>query len=111
LVGLAPDVVLANAPPSIMALLQVTRTVPIVFAAVTDPIGLGIVQNLARPGGNATGFLSAEFGFGAKWLEILKEIAPKVRRVAILTNPSNCSSPGRPPLRGRALFSGYSLAA
>src|SRR5262245_14444920 len=66
LVGLAPDVVLAMAPPSVIALLKVTRSVPIVFAAVTDPVGLGIVQSLARSGGNATGFLSAEFGFGAK---------------------------------------------
>ena len=70
LVALAPDVVLAVATPSVMALRKVTRTVPIVFAAVTDPVGLGIVQNLARPGGNATGFLTAEFGFGAKWLEL-----------------------------------------
>ena len=65
LVVLAPDVLLAVAPASVMALRKVTRTVPIVFAAVTDPVGLGIVQTLARPGGNVTGFLSAEFGFGS----------------------------------------------
>ena len=92
LVGFAPDVVLAMAPPSVMALLKVSRTVPIVFAAVTDPIGLGIVQDLAHPGGNATGFLTAEFGFGAKLLEPLKEIAPSVRRVIVLTDLDNPSA-------------------
>jgi putative ABC transport system substrate-binding protein len=92
LVGLAPDVVLAVATPSVMALLKVTRTVPIVFAAVTDPVGLGIVQNLSRPGGNVTGFLSAEFGFGAKLLELLKEIAPGIRRVIVLTGLDNPSA-------------------
>jgi putative ABC transport system substrate-binding protein len=92
LVGLAPDVVWAIATPSVMALRRVTRTVPIVFVAVTDPVGLGIVQNLARPGGSATGFLSAEFGFGAKLLELLKEIAPGVRRVIILTDLDNPSA-------------------
>src|SRR5215475_6974758 len=92
LVELAPDVILANAPPSAMALLKATSTIPIVFAAVTDPVGLGIVQSLARPGGNATGFLTAEFGFGAKLLEILKEIAPGVRRVAVLREANNPSA-------------------
>jgi putative ABC transport system substrate-binding protein len=92
LIGLAPDVVLAMAPPSVMALIKVNRTVPIVFAAVTDPVGLGIVQSLASPGGNATGFLSAEFGFSAKLLELLKEIAPGVRRVGVLTDLDNTSS-------------------
>jgi putative ABC transport system substrate-binding protein len=92
LVGLTPDVVLAGGPPSVMALQKVSRTVPIVFAAVTDPVGLGIVQDLARPGGNATGFLTAEFGFGAKLLELLKEIAPNIRRVVIITNRDNPSA-------------------
>ena len=95
LMALAPDVVLANAPPSVMALTRVSRTVPIVFAAVTDPVGLGIVQSLAHPGGHATGFLSAEFGFGAKWLELLKEVAPDVRRVGIVTDSSNRSGPAQ----------------
>jgi putative tryptophan/tyrosine transport system substrate-binding protein len=89
LVGLAPDVVLAVAPPAVMAMLKVTRTIPIVFAAVTDPVGLGFVQNLAHPGGNATGFFTSDFGFGAKWLELLKEIAPNVRRVAVITDSDN----------------------
>jgi putative ABC transport system substrate-binding protein len=91
LIALAPEVILANAPPSVMALQQATRTVPIVFVNMTDPVGMGIVQSLARPGGNATGFTMAEFGLSAKWLEVLKEIAPGVRRVAVLrelTNPS-----------------------
>jgi putative ABC transport system substrate-binding protein len=87
--GLAPDVVLAIAPPGVMAMLKVTRTTPIIFAAVTDPVGLGIVQSLAHPGRNATGFLTSEFGFSAKWLELLKEIAPNVRRVAVVIDPDN----------------------
>jgi putative tryptophan/tyrosine transport system substrate-binding protein len=89
LASLAPDVVLAVAPPAVMALLSVTRTIPIVFTAVTDPVGSGFVQKLSHPGGNATGFLTSEFGFGAKWLELLKEIAPNVRRVAVITDPDN----------------------
>jgi putative ABC transport system substrate-binding protein len=92
LIGLAPDVVLATPTPSVIELLKVTRTIPIVFAAVTDPAGFGIVQSLARPGGNATGFLSAEFGFGTKWLELLKEIAPGVRKVGILSALANPSA-------------------
>ena len=94
LVRLAPDIILAMAPPSVMAVRKVSRNIPIVFAGVTDPVGLGIVQNLARPGGNATGFLSAEFGFGAKWLELLKEVTPGIRRVIVLTELDN---PGAAP--------------
>jgi putative ABC transport system substrate-binding protein len=92
LVGLAPDVILAMAPPSVIAIQKITRTIPIVFAAVTDPVGLGLVRSLARPGGNATGFLSAEFGFGAKLLELLKEIAPGVRKVIVATDLDNRSA-------------------
>jgi putative ABC transport system substrate-binding protein len=92
LVDLTPDVVLAMAPPSVFALRKFSRTVPVVFAAVTDPVGLGIVQDLAHPGGNATGFLTAEFGFGAKWLELLKEISPNIRRVLVVTDLDNASS-------------------
>src|SRR5262249_28057998 len=83
LVALGPDLIVANAPPSVLAVQQASRTVPIVFAAVTDPVAMGIVESLARPGGNATGFMSAEFGMSAKWLELLKEIAPGVKRVAV----------------------------
>jgi putative ABC transport system substrate-binding protein len=92
LVDLSPEIIVANAPPSIEALLPVNSTIPMVFAAVTDPVGLGIVQSLAHPGGNATGFLTAEFGFGAKWLELLTEIAPGVRRVVIITEQNNPSA-------------------
>src|SRR5262245_43786099 len=89
LLELKPEVVLASSPPSLVALQRITRSVPIVFTAVTDPVGLGVVQDLARPGANTTGFYVAEFGFGAKWLELLKEIAPRVRRVIVLTDPDN----------------------
>jgi putative ABC transport system substrate-binding protein len=92
LVAWGPDVIVANAPQSVAALQEVSRSIPIVFAAVTDPVGLGIVQTLARPGGNATGFMPAEFSMSAKWLELLKEIAPSVRRVAILRELSNPSA-------------------
>jgi putative ABC transport system substrate-binding protein len=84
LLALAPDVILASGTPAIQALQQATRTVPIVFAVVGDPVGMGLVASLARPGGNITGFTPMEFGFGAKWLELLKEIAPRVTRVAVL---------------------------
>jgi putative ABC transport system substrate-binding protein len=84
LLALAPDVILASATPSVQALQQATRTVPIVFANVGDPVGMGWVESLARPGGNTTGFTNWEYGFGAKWLELLKEIAPRLTRVAVL---------------------------
>jgi putative ABC transport system substrate-binding protein len=89
LVVLAPDIIVANANPTVEALLQTTRDIPIVFMAVTDPVAAGVVQSLARPGGNATGFTSAEFSMSAKWLELLKEIAPGVTRAAILQDPGN----------------------
>jgi putative ABC transport system substrate-binding protein len=87
LVALAPDVILANANPSVWALQQVTRTMPIVFVASTEPVGSGLVESMARPGRNATGFASAEFGTSAKWLEMLKEVAPRVMRAAVLQDP------------------------
>jgi putative ABC transport system substrate-binding protein len=87
LVALAPDVILANANPSVWALQRVTRTLPIVFVAATEPVGSGLVESMARPGGNATGFASAEFGTSAKWLELLKDIAPGVTRAAVLQDP------------------------
>ena len=92
LVALAPDVILANAPPAVLAVQQATHTIPVVFAAVTDPVALGIVQSLARPGGNVTGFSPAEVGLSAKWLELLKEIAPDVKRVAVFRAASNPAS-------------------
>jgi ABC-type uncharacterized transport system substrate-binding protein len=87
LVGLAPDLILAVATPVVAGLLPVSRTLPIVFAYVTDPVGSGFVPNLARPGGRLTGFTSFEFSIGSKWLEALKEIAPAVKRVAVVFNP------------------------
>src|SRR5437763_4425611 len=84
LVALAPDVVLASATPSVQALQHANRTVHIVFAMVGDPAGTGVVASLARPGGSTTGFTPMEVGFGAGWLELLKEIAARVTRVAVL---------------------------
>jgi putative ABC transport system substrate-binding protein len=84
LVALAPDVILAGGSPAVAALQEATRTVPIVFANVVDPVGAGFVDSLAQPGGNATGFIMYEYGLSAKWLELLKEIAPEVKRVAVL---------------------------
>jgi putative ABC transport system substrate-binding protein len=84
LAALAPDVILAHGAQTVGPLLQVTRTVPIVFAVVGDPVGAGLVDSLARPGGNATGFMTTEYSMGGKWLELLKQIAPSVARVAVL---------------------------
>src|SRR5262245_10013087 len=80
LVALAPDVILATGASAVAPLLKATRTVPIVFTNVVDPVGAGFVDSLARPGGNVTGFVSFEYGLSAKWLELLKEIAPRVTR-------------------------------
>jgi putative ABC transport system substrate-binding protein len=88
LLALAPDVILASGASTLAPLLRATRTVPIVFVVVSDPVGGGFVASLARPGGNATGFSQFEFGFGAKWLELLKEVAPGVKRVAVLRDPT-----------------------
>jgi putative ABC transport system substrate-binding protein len=84
LIRSAPDVILANSSIVVAALKQQTKTIPIVFAQVVDPVNSGFVDSLARPGGNITGFLSLDFGMGAKWLEILKQIAPRVVRVGVL---------------------------
>src|SRR5262249_5737269 len=92
LVALAPDVVLATTAPIVLALQQVSRTVPIVFANVIDPVGAGVVASLARPGGNSTGFTMFEYGISAKWLELLKEISPGVKRVAVLREPTVAGS-------------------
>jgi putative ABC transport system substrate-binding protein len=84
LVALAPDVILAHGISTVGPLRQATRTVPIVFPIMADPVGLGLVNSLARPGGNVTGFVSWEFNFSGKWLELLKQLAPDVTRVAVL---------------------------
>jgi putative ABC transport system substrate-binding protein len=95
LVATTPDVILATGASTTGPLLQATRSVPIVFAAVADPVGAGFVDSLARPGGNATGFISFEYGLSAKWLELLKEIAPGVTRVAVLRDPAIPSGIGQ----------------
>jgi putative tryptophan/tyrosine transport system substrate-binding protein len=97
LAALAPDVILAHGASSVVALQQATRTVPIVFPVAVDPVGAGIVDSLARPGGNATGFMTIEYSLGGKWLELLKQIAPGMTRVAVLRDPAN---PGGPALFG-----------
>jgi ABC-type uncharacterized transport system substrate-binding protein len=89
LVALAPEVIMATGSPPVVALRQASHIVPIVFVLVADPVGAGFVESLARPGGNLTGFTPFEYTIGAKWLEILREIAPRVRRVAILREATN----------------------
>ena len=86
-VGVKPDVMIAGNTPSALALLRQTRTIPIVFTNLSDPVGTGVVENLAHPGANATGFTAYEYSLAGKWLEILKEVAPVVTRVAVLFNP------------------------
>src|SRR5436190_465241 len=96
LVALAPDVILsATGTLTVAPLLQATRTVPIVFAVVIDPVGAGFVTSLAEPGGNATGFTLFEYGISGKWLELLKEIAPGVTRAAVLRDPAIASGVGQ----------------
>ena len=91
LAALAPDVILAHGASTVGALLQATRTVPVVFPIVADPVGAGFVDSLARPGGNATGFMSFEYSLGGKRLELLKQIAPDVTRAAVLRDPTQGS--------------------
>ena len=93
LVALAPDVILATGTSTVGPLLQATRTVPIVFPIVGDPVGAGFVDSLARPGGNATGFMSREYSLSGKWLELLKQIAPGVTRVAVLRDAAVSGGP------------------
>ena len=88
LVALAPDVLVASGAVSLAPLLQATHTVPIVFAAATDPVGAGFIESMPHPGGNATGFAASEYTIGGKWLELLKEIAPSMRRTAVLRDPA-----------------------
>jgi ABC-type uncharacterized transport system substrate-binding protein len=94
-VGLAPDVILASASAAMGALQQMTRTLPIVFVTIIDPVGAGFVESLARPGGNATGFALFEYSLSGKWLELLKEIAPSVTRAAVLRDPAVGSGTGQ----------------
>jgi len=103
LVGLAPDIILASGTLSVTALQPVSRTLPIVFVGVTDPVGAGFVDSLARPGGNITGFMIYEYNLSGKWLELLKQIAPSITRVGVIRNPEN-------PV-GVAVFSALRAAA
>jgi putative ABC transport system substrate-binding protein len=95
LIALAPEVIVAGGAAAVPQLLQATRTVPIVFTNVVDPIGAGFVDSMARPGGNATGFIMVEYSQSAKWLELLKEIAPGVTRAAVLRDPALSSGVGQ----------------
>jgi ABC-type uncharacterized transport system substrate-binding protein len=95
LVGLAPDVIVATGTSTLGPLLRLTRTVPIVFPLAADPVAAGLVESLARPGGNATGFMSFEIGVSAKWLELLKEVAPGVKRAAVLRTLATAAGPGQ----------------
>jgi putative ABC transport system substrate-binding protein len=94
LIALAPDVVLASSSLAVAALQKVTGTVPIVFVGVVDPVGAGFVDSLAHPGGNTTGFTNFEYGLSGKWLELLKEIVPPVKRVAVLRDPASPAESG-----------------
>jgi putative ABC transport system substrate-binding protein len=95
LVALAPDIILSQSSAAIAPLLQATRTIPIVFTTVADPVGAGFVDSLARPGGNATGFTNYEYAIAAKWLELLKEIAPGVTRAAVLRESAIAAGPAQ----------------
>jgi putative tryptophan/tyrosine transport system substrate-binding protein len=95
LVALAPDVIISDTSFNVAAVQQATRTVPIVFGGVIDPVGGGLVDSLARPGGNTTGFTAFEYAIGAKWLELLKEIAPNVTRAVVLRDPTIAAGIGQ----------------
>ena len=95
LAALAPDVILAYGASTVGPLLQATRTVPIVFPVIADPVGAGFVDSLARPGGNATGFMTFEYSMGGKWLELLKQIAPHVTRAAVIRDAANPTGIGQ----------------
>ena len=95
LAALAPDVILATGNAAVAPLLQATRTVPIVFVIVPDPVGAGFVNSLALPGANATGFIAYEYSLAAKWLELLKQIAPGITRAAVVRDPALASGPGQ----------------
>jgi putative ABC transport system substrate-binding protein len=94
LVAAGPDVIVATGTSAIGPLLQATRTLPIVFVNVADPVGAGFIESMARPGGNVTGFVQFEYPLGAKWVELLKQIAPDVQRVAVLRDPTTASGVG-----------------
>jgi putative ABC transport system substrate-binding protein len=112
LVALAPDVILSTGAAAVATLLKATRTVPVVFTNVVDPVGAGFVNSLARPGGNVTGFVSFEYGLSVKWLELLKEIAPRVSRVAVIRDPEISAGTGQfGAIQGAASSFGLELIA
>jgi ABC-type uncharacterized transport system substrate-binding protein len=112
LVAPMPDVILASGSPSVEALLRVTRSVPIVFANLIDPVGAGFVASLARPRGNATGFTTFKYSISGKWLELLKEITPNLTRVAVLREPSLAAGIGQfAAIQSAAASSGVELSA
>jgi ABC-type uncharacterized transport system substrate-binding protein len=94
LVRMAPDVIVAHSPPGLAVVQRKTRTIPIVFVQIVDPVGAGFIQSLAKPGGNATGPTEYEFAMGGKWLELLKEIAPAISRVAVIMMPEHVTNAG-----------------
>jgi putative ABC transport system substrate-binding protein len=109
-VALAPDVIVANGDSAMGPLQQATRTIPIVFVNVSDPVGSGFVASLAQPGGNVTGFTAFEFTLSAKWLELLKDIAPRVTRVAVIRDPTVPSGVGQfAAIQGAAVALGVEL--
>jgi len=112
LVALAPDVILTTGASAVPPLLKATRNVPVVFTNVVDPVGAGFVDSLAKPGGNVTGFVSFEYSLSAKWLELLKDIAPRVTRVAVIRDPEISAGTGQfGAIQGAASSFGLEVAA
>jgi putative ABC transport system substrate-binding protein len=95
LVAAAPDMLMASTGVGLGALLEVTRSIPIVFTSVLDPVGSGLIESLAHPGGNATGFILFEYGISSKWLDLLRQLAPRITRVAVLRDPSSTGGGGQ----------------
>jgi len=95
-VALAPDLIYATGLPPVQALRQRTRAIPIVFSLVADPVGFGLIESLGRPGGNITGFVVWDLSIGGKWMQLLQEVAPNLRRIGIIYNPN--TAPYAPPL-------------
>jgi putative ABC transport system substrate-binding protein len=95
LVALSPDIIMANSSAAVSHILNATRAIPVVFTTVTDPVGAGYVESLAHPGGNITGFTNFEYAIAGKWLELLKEIAPQIRRVAVMRESAVAAGPGQ----------------
>src|SRR5262249_13787963 len=112
LIDLQPDLIFAHTTPVTAAVARETRTIPIIFAIVSDPVGAGFVESLSRPGRNITGYINVEAAMGGKWLELLKEVAPRVQRVGVLYNPPTAPGGGRyflPSVETAARYLGISL--